>query len=111
MKKMSAIVEFLIKPETQAVFWLICVVFAFLFAIYVKKLSLGDDTGSTAWIIIAVGLFLIGLRVSFKLIFPDFSASYDLQVARYLLGIAGSIVLLYGFFNYYNVINNMYRGA
>ncbi len=108
---MSAIVEFLIKPETQAVFWLICVVFAFLFAIYVRKFSLGDDTGSTAWIIIASGLFLIGLRVSFKLVFPDFSTSYELQVARYALGIIGSTVLLYGFFNYYNVINSMFRGA
>ncbi|VVB96170.1 Uncharacterised protein [uncultured archaeon] len=108
---MSEIVKFLIEPATQAVFWLICVVFAFLFAIYVKKLSFGDDTGGKAWSIIAIGLFLIGLRVSFKLIFPNFSASYDLQVARYLLGITGSIVLLYGFFNYYSAVNNMYRGA
>ena len=108
---MSEIVDFLTQPSTQAVFWLICVVFAFLFAIYVKKLSFGDDTGTRAWAIIAAGLLLIGLRVSFKLIFPDFSSSYDLQVARYLLGIAGGMILVYGFFNYYNVINSMYRGA
>ncbi len=108
---MSEIVEFLTQPATQAVFWLICIVFAFLFANYVKRLSFGDDTGTKAWAIIAIGLFLIGLRVSFKLIFPDFSASYDLQVTRYLLGIAGGAVLVYGFFNYYNVINSLYRGA
>ena len=108
---MSEIVEFLIEPNTQAVFWLICVVFAILFARYVKKLSFGDDTGTRAWAIIAGGLLLIGFRVSFKILFPDFSASYDLQVARYLLGIIGSAVLLYGVFNYYTVINNMYRGA
>jgi hypothetical protein len=108
---MSEIIEFLTKPETQAVFWLVCVVFAILFANYIKKLSFGDDTGFKAWAIIATGLFLIGLRVSFKMLFSDFSTSYDLQVTRYLLGAIGSIVLLYGFFNYYNVINNMYRGA
>jgi len=108
---MSEIIDFLIEPATQAIFWLICVIFAILFARFVKKLSFGDDTGTRAWEIIAVGLFLIGLRVSFKLIFPDFSMSYELQVLRYLLGITGSVVLLYGFFNYYNVVNNMFRGA
>lgn len=108
---MSEIIEFLIQPATQAVFWLICVVFGFLFANFVKKLSFGDDTGAKAWLIIATGLFLIGLRVSFKLIVPDFSSSYEAQVVRYLLGIAGSMILVFGFFNYYNVIHNMYRGA
>lgn len=108
---MSEIIDFLTEPATQAVFWLICIIFAIWFAGFVKKLSFGDDTGTRAWQIIAVGLFLIGLRVSFKLIFPNFSTSYDLQVARYILGITGSVVLLYGFFNYYNVINNMFRGA
>ncbi len=108
---MSEIIDFLTEPVTQAVFWLICVVFAFLFANFVKKLSFGDDTGKKAWMIIATGLLLIGLRVSFKLVVPDFGASYDAQVTRYLLGIAGSMILLYGFYNYYNVINNMYRGA
>lgn len=108
---MSEIVEFLVEPATQAVFWLICIVFAIIFAKYVKKLSFGDDTGSKAWEIIAIGLLLIGLRVSFKLIFPNFSSSFDLQVTRYLLGLIGSTIMLYGFFNYYNVINNMYRGA
>lgn len=108
---MSEIVEFLVEPGTQAVFWLVCVVFAVLFARYVKKLSFGDDTGTKAWTLIAIGLLLIGLRVSFKLILPNFSSSYDEQVARYLLGIVGSSIMLYGFFNYYNVINNMFRGA
>ena len=108
---MSEIIEFLVKPETQAMFWLVCIVFATLFANYVRKLSFGDDTGFKAWGIIAAGLFLIGLRVSFKMLFSDFSTSYDLQVARYSLGIVGSIVLLYGFFNYYNVVNKMYREA
>ncbi|MCX9081759.1 MAG: hypothetical protein OIN83_06145 [Candidatus Methanoperedens sp.] len=108
---MSVIIDFLKEPATQAIFWLICVLFAILFARFVKKLSFGDDTGTRAWEIIAVGLFLIGLRVSFKLIFPDFTTSYELQVLRYLLGITGSVVLLYGFFNYYNVMNNMFRGA
>ncbi|MFZ3060651.1 MAG: hypothetical protein WA102_13065 [Candidatus Methanoperedens sp.] len=108
---MSEIVEFLIEPGTQAVFWLVCVIFAILFASYVKKMSFGDDTGTKAWTLIAIGLLLIGLRVSFKLVVPNFSSSYDLQVIRYLLGIAGSSILLYGFFNYYNVINNMFRGA
>lgn len=108
---MSEIIEILIEPMTQAVFWLICVIFAFLFANFVKKLSFGDDTGKKAWMIIAIGLLLIGLRVSFKLVVPDFGSSYDAQVIRYLLGIAGSMIMLYGFYNYYNVINNMYRGA
>lgn len=108
---MSEIIEFLIKPGTQAVFWLVCVIFAILFASYVKKMSFGDDTGTKAWTLIAIGLLLIGLRVSFKLVVPNFSSSYDLQVIRYLLGIAGSSIMLYGFFNYYNVINNMFRGA
>ena len=108
---MSEIIEFLIEPMTQAVFWLICVVFAFLFANFVRKLSLGDDTGTKAWTIIAIGLLLIGLRVSFKLVVPDFSSSYEAQIFRYLLGIAGSMTMVYGFFNYYNVIHNMYRGA
>ncbi len=108
---MSAIIDFLIEPATQAVFWLICIIFAIVFARFVRKLSFGDDTGTKAWEIIALGLLLIGLRVSFKLIFPDFSTSYELQVIRYLLGITGSVILLYGFFNYYNVVNNMFRGA
>lgn len=108
---MSEIVELLIEPMTQAVFWLICVVFAFLFANFVRKLSFGDDTGTKAWTIIAIGLLLIGLRVSFKLVVPGFESSYDAQVVRYLLGMAGSMILLYGFYNYYNVVNNMYRGA
>ncbi len=108
---MSEIIDFLIEPATQAVFWLVCVVFAFLFANFVKKLSFGDDTGRKAWMIIAIGLLLIGLRVSFKLVVPDFGSSYDAQVIRYLLGIGGSLIMLYGFYNYYNVINNMYRGA
>ncbi len=108
---MSEIVDFLTQPDTQAIFWLICVVFAFLFANYVRRLSFGDDTGNKAWTIIAIGLLLIGLRVSFKLILPGFESSYDEQIARYLLGIIGSTVLLYGIFNYYTVINNMYRGA
>lgn len=108
---MSAIITFLIEPATQAVFWLVCIIFAILFARFVKKLSFGDDTGTKAWTIIAIGLLLIGLRVSFKVIFPNFESSFDLQVIRYLLGIAGSILLSYGFFNYYNVVNNMFRGA
>lgn len=108
---MSEIVEFLVKAETQAVFWLICVVFAILFANYVKKLSFGDDTGTFAWSVVALGLFMIGLRVSFKAIFPDYSTSYDLQVTRFLIGILGSMVLMYGFFNYYKVIGDMFRGA
>ncbi len=108
---MSEIIKILIEPMTQAVFWLICVMLAFLFANFVKKLSFGDDTGKKAWMIIAIGLLLIGLRVSFKLVVPDFGSSYDAQVIRYLLGIAGSMIMLYGFYNYYNVINNMYRGA
>jgi len=108
---MSEIINFLIEPATQAVFWLICIIFAILFARFVKKLSFGDDTGTKAWTIIAIGLLLIGLRVSFKLIIPDFESSYDAQVARYLLGMAGSIILMYGFFSYHNVINNMYRGV
>ncbi len=111
MIQMSEIIEFLANANTQALFWLICVVFAVLFANYVKKLSFGDDTGTGAWAIIATGLLIIGLRISFKIIFPDYSSSLDLQVTRYLLGIIGSAVLLYGFFNYYNVINNMYRGV
>jgi hypothetical protein len=108
---MSEITDLLTEPATQAVFWLICIVFAILFARFVKKLSFGDDTGTKAWAIIAIGLLLIGLRVSFKLIIPDFESSYDAQVARYLLGMAGSIILLYGFFSYHNVIINMYRGV
>src|SRR5659263_352984 len=87
---MSEIIDFLIEPGTQAVFWLICIIFAILFARFVKKLSFGDDTGTKAWTIIAAGLFLIGLRVSFKLIIPDFESSYDAQVSRYSLGISGS---------------------
>jgi tellurite resistance protein TehA-like permease len=108
---MSEIINFLIEPGTQAVFWLICIIFAILFARFVKKLSFGDDTGTKAWTIIAAGLLLIGLRVSFKLIIPDFESSYDAQVARYLLGMSGSIILLYGFYSYHKVINNMYRGV
>jgi hypothetical protein len=108
---MSEIIDFLIEPATQAIFWLICVIFAILFARFVKKLSFGDDTGTRAWTIISIGLLLIGLRVSFKLILPGFESSYDAQVARYLLGMIGSITMLYGFFSYYNVINNIYRGV
>ena len=108
---MSEIIEFLANANTQALFWLVCIVFAVLFANYVKKLSFGDDTGFKAWAIIAVGLFIIGFRISFKVIFPDYKDSVDLQLTRYLLGIIGTTVVLYGIFNYYNVINNMYRGV
>ncbi len=108
---MSFIIDFLIEPSTQAVFWLICIIFAALFARFVKKLSFGEDTGTKAWTIIAIGLFLIGLRVSFKLIVPDFESSYGSQVARYLLGILGSTILLYGVFRYYNTVKNLYGGV
>lgn len=106
---MNEIIEFLANANTQALFWLVCIVFAVLFANYVKRLSFGDDTGTKAWTIIAIGLFLIGFRISFKVIFPDYKDGLDLQVARYLLGIIGSVVLYYGVFSYYNVINNMYK--
>ena len=108
---MSLIIDFLIQPATQAVFWLICIIFAALFAMFVKRLSFGEDTGTTAWAIIAIGLFLIGLRVSFKLIVPDFESSYEAQVARYLLGIIGTTIMLFGVFKYYHVVKNMYWGV
>ncbi len=108
---MSALIDFMIEPTTQAVLWLICIIFAVLFARFVKKISFGEDTGTKAWTIIAIGLLLIGLRVSFKLILPDFESSYDAQVARYLLGILGSTILLFGVFKYYNTVNNMYGGV
>jgi hypothetical protein len=108
---MSAIIEFMIEPATQAVLWLICIIFAVLFARFVKRISFGEDTGTKAWIIIAIGLLFIGLRVSFKLIIPDFASSYDAQVARYLLGILGSTILLYGVYKYYTTVNNIYGGV
>ncbi len=108
---MSVLIDFMIEPATQAVLWLICIIFAILFAVFVKRISFGEDTGTKAWTIIAIGLLLIGLRVSFKLIIPDFESSYDAQVARYLLGILGSTILLYGIFKYYNKVNNMYGGV
>ncbi len=108
---MSVLIDFMIEPATQAVLWLICIIFAILFAVFVKRISFGEDTGTKAWTIIAIGLLLIGLRVSFKLIIPDFESSYDAQVARYLLGILGSTILLYGIFNYYNTVNKVYGGV
>ena len=108
---MSAIIDFMIEPATQAVLWLICIIFAILFASFVKRISFGEDTGTKAWTIIAIGLLLIGLRVSFKLILPDFESSYDAQVARYLLGILGSTILLYGVFKYYSTVNKVYGGV
>lgn len=108
---MSVLLDFMIEPATQAVLWLICIIFAILFASFVKRISFGEDTGTKAWTIIAIGLFFIGLRVSFKLIVPDFASSYEAQVARYLLGILGSTILLYGVFKYYNTIKTIYGGV
>jgi len=50
-------------------------------------------------------------QVSFKMILSDFESSYEAQVARYLLGIIGSTILLFGVFKYYHVVKNMYWGV
>ncbi|MCL7474541.1 MAG: hypothetical protein SCH39_02965 [Methanosarcinales archaeon] len=105
---MSEIVEILMSPGIQAISWLACIMFAIYFALYVKKLSFGDDTGSKAWELIAVGLFLIGLRVIFKTFFPELSDSYGLQVARFSLGIIGIIILYIGFSDYQSVLRRMF---
>ena len=101
-------VEILGTPAIQAIAWIACVLFAIYFALFVRKMSFGDDTGTKAWAMIAVGLFLIGLRVVFKIISPDFSDSYELQVTRYLLGIIGIIVLYLGFADYRSVLRRMF---
>jgi len=105
---MSEIIEFLIRPDVQAVFWTLCVIFAFYYANFVKRMSFGDDTGTKAWLYIAIGLFAIGLRVSFKVVFPDYSSSYDLQVLRFSLGIIGTIILTLGVVSYYSALRRMY---
>ena len=105
---MSEIIEFLVRPDVQAIFWTLCVIFAFYYANFVKRLSFGDDTGTKAWTYIAIGLFLIGFRVSFKVVFPDYSASYDLQMLRFSLGIIGATILTFGIISYYSALKRMY---
>ncbi|MCL7412400.1 MAG: hypothetical protein M8353_02125 [ANME-2 cluster archaeon] len=105
---MSEIIEILISPGIQAISWLACILFAIYFALYVKKISFGEDTGTRAWELIALGLFLIGLRVIFKTIFPELSDSYELQVARYSIGIIGIIILYIGFSDYQSVLRRMF---
>lgn len=105
---MYEVVELLKSPGIQAISWLICVLFAIYFALYVRKISFGDDTGTRAWELIAMGLFLIGLRVIFKTIFPELSNSYELQAARHSLGIIGIIILYLGFLDYQYVLRRMF---
>lgn len=105
---MNMVVAFFGNAYIQALFWLICVIFAIYFAVVVKKMSFGDDTGTKAWTIIAAALFIIGFRVSFKIIFPNYLDSYSLQITRYMLGIIGVITLYYGFQIYKNTLRKMY---
>ena len=105
---MSVIVEFLGNSYIQALFWLVCVVFAFYFAYVVKKMSFGDDTGTKAWGIIAIAFLIIGFRVSFKIIFPAYKDSYSLQATRYILGLIGVITLYWGFRVYQTTLRKMY---
>lgn len=105
---MSEITTFLGNPYTQAMFWTLCVIFAWYFSYAVKKLSFGEDTGTKAWSIIAIALFIIGVRVSFKVIFPTYGSSYILQMSRFTLGIIGVIVLYFGFKSLYASLRRMY---
>lgn len=105
---MNVIIEFLINPYTQALFWGALVTFSIYFASESKKLSFGKDAGTKAWAIIAIGLFLIGLRVSFKVLFPEYGTSYILQVLRHTIGIIGIIILFFGFVEYMLALKRMY---
>jgi hypothetical protein len=104
---MMSIIELITNPYTQAIFWLICTAFSIYFAIRVRSMSFGEDTGTKAWIIITFALFTIGLRVSFKVIFPDYESSYILQLVRFSLGIVGIILLYMGFKSLQSALRRM----
>jgi hypothetical protein len=93
---MSQIFEIIAHPYTQAVFWFFCIAFAVYFAFAVKKMSFGKDTGTRAWTIIAIALFILGFRVSMKIL-PEYNTSYALQVIRFSIGLIGIILLFFGF--------------
>jgi len=95
----------------QAISWGICAIFAIYFAYSLKKLSFGEDTGTKAWMIIAAALLLIGLRVSFKVLSPDYPASYEMQLGRYTIGIIGAVVLYAGFRKLQSTLRKMYGAA
>jgi hypothetical protein len=108
---MNAIIEFLINSYTQALFWALVVAFSIYFALKSKKLSFGKDTGMRAWALIAVGLLLIGLRVSFKVLFHNYDSSYTLQILRYTTGIIGIIILFLGFVMYWFSLKRIYGAS
>ncbi len=104
---MNMIISFLENSYTQAFFWLCCTVMALYMAFLISRMSLGDNTGKKAWTLMAVAIFLLGLRVSFKVIFPNFSSSYSLQVLRYLIGIGSVLILYWGAVEYHGVIKKI----
>ena len=69
---MSVIIEFLNNAWTHAVVWTACAVFAVIFAMQVKKMSIGKDTGTKAWSLIAAGILIYGIRVAWKILFPAY---------------------------------------
>ena len=104
---MTGLIEFLANPYTQAVVWMLCICFSIYLAIHVKKLSFGGDTGTRAWSYISVALFLIGLRVSFKVIFPNYLTSYTLQMLRFIIGIIGILILYIGIKSYQSTLKKI----
>ena len=104
--------EFMIQGWTQAAIWGICVALSGYISFFLvrqsKKMSFGEDTGAHAWILIALGLLIIGLRVSFKVLFADYDTSFVLQVWRFMLGIVGIIVLYMGIRSLQGALRRLY---
>jgi hypothetical protein len=102
---MSALITFFNEPWTQAIFWALAAVLS------VKFISMPELMGGgTYWRKIALGVFLYGLRVSFKLMpFYGNDAVWP-QVVRYSIGIIAAVFLTIGFAEYYySNLKNMIR--
>lgn len=108
MSMIDTSATFLSNMYLQTFLWTLCVVFAIYFAISVKKMSFGEDVGSIAWMWIAFGLFMFGIRIAFKIVLPSYGSSYSLQIIRYGIGMIGIIAIYIGFLKYQSALRRLF---
>ena len=88
--------DFVGSPWLQSLMW----VSAAVFMVYLARLMGGVNL---VWGLVATGVLLIGIRVGYKLM-PFYKLGPSFEMARYVIGIIGVVILFIGIMRYTNVV-------
>lgn len=61
--------------------------------------------GKAIWILISIGIFLIGIRIGYKLL-PFYKYNEFTEAVRYFIGILGVVILFMGFSKYTEMLRH-----